>query len=72
MTNTDRVMTWVRGSLARWEVFLLFVLVGTFLCGAQVSRYFLTTSNISIALAGVTPTAIVAPFATASALATAD
>ena len=60
MTNTDRVMTWVRGSLARWEVFLLFVLVGTFLCGAQVSRYFLTTSNISIALAGVMPTAIVA------------
>ena len=60
MTNTDRVMTWVRGSLARWEVFLLFVLVGTFLCGAQVSRYFLTTSNISIALAGGMPTAIVA------------
>src|SRR5882724_11528815 len=60
MTNTDRVMTWVRGSLARWEVFLLFVLVGTFFCGAQVSRYFLTTSNISIALAGVMPTAIVA------------
>jgi rhamnose transport system permease protein len=60
MMNKDRVMTWVRGSLARWEVFLLFVLIGTFLCGAQVSRYFLTTSNISIALAGVTPTAIVA------------
>jgi rhamnose transport system permease protein len=44
----------------RWEVFLLFVLIGTFLCGAQVSRYFLTSSNISIALAGMAPAAIVA------------
>jgi rhamnose transport system permease protein len=60
MTNADRAMIWVRGSLARWEVFLLFVLIGTFFCGAQVSRYFLTTSNISIALAGMTPAAIVA------------
>jgi rhamnose transport system permease protein len=60
MTNADRSMVWVRGSLARWEVFLLFVLIGTFISGAQVSRYFLTSSNISIALAGMTPAAIVA------------
>jgi rhamnose transport system permease protein len=53
-------MTRLHSSLARWEVFLLFVLVGTFICGAQVSRYFLTPSNISIALAGMTPAAIVA------------
>jgi rhamnose transport system permease protein len=53
-------MTRLQSSLARWEVFLLFVLFGTFICGAQVSRYFLTPSNISIALAGMTPAAIVA------------
>jgi rhamnose transport system permease protein len=35
-------------------------LIGTFICGAQTSGYFLTTSNISIALAGMTPAAIVA------------
>src|ERR1700730_13832634 len=60
MTDTDRSMIWVRGSLARWEVFLVFVLIGTFISGAHVSRYFLTSSNISIALAGMTPAAIVA------------
>jgi rhamnose transport system permease protein len=60
MRNPRRSITWLRGSLARWEVFLLFVLIGTFICGAQVSRYFLTSSNISIALAGMTPAAIVA------------
>jgi rhamnose transport system permease protein len=60
MTAAQRSLTWLRGSLARWEVFLLLVLVGTFICGAQTSRYFLTSSNISIALAGVTPAAIVA------------
>src|ERR1700719_4816983 len=60
MTNADQSLAWVRGSLARWEVFLLFVLIGTFISGAQVSRYFLTSSNISIALEGVTPAAIVA------------
>src|ERR1700692_1484731 len=60
MRNAGRSLTWLRGSLARWEVFLLVVLIGTFICGAQVSRYFLTSSNISIALAGVTPAAIVA------------
>jgi rhamnose transport system permease protein len=53
-------MTWLRRSLARWEVFLLFVLIGIFICGAQVSRYFLTPSNISIALASMTPAALVA------------
>jgi rhamnose transport system permease protein len=41
-------------------VFLLFVLIGIFICGAQVSRYFLTPSNISIALASMTPAALVA------------
>jgi len=60
MTTGGRSTTWWHGSLARWEIFLLFVLIGTFLCGAQTSRYFLTSSNISIALAGMTPAAIVA------------
>ena len=41
-------------------MFLLLVLVVTFVCGAEVSEYFLTASNISIALAGVMPVAIVA------------
>jgi rhamnose transport system permease protein len=60
MKIAGRTVTKLRGLLARWEVFLIFVLVGTFICGAQVSRYFLTSSNISIALAGMTPAAIVA------------
>jgi rhamnose transport system permease protein len=60
MTASQRWLIWLRGSLARWEVFLLLVLIGTFICGAQTSRYFLTSSNISIALAGATPAAIVA------------
>src|ERR1700759_4107177 len=60
MTAAQRSLNRLRGSLARWEVFLLLVLIGTFICGAQTSRYFLTTSNISIALAGTTPAAIVA------------
>jgi rhamnose transport system permease protein len=58
--NSGQTITWLRRSLARWEMFLLFVLIGTFICGTQVSRYFLTPSNISIALAGMTPAAIVA------------
>jgi rhamnose transport system permease protein len=58
--NLSRMMAGLRGSLARWETFLLFVLIVIFVCGAQVSRYFLTPSNISIALAGMTPAAIVA------------
>jgi rhamnose transport system permease protein len=60
MRAGQRWLTWFRRSLARWEVFLLLVLIGTFICGAQTSRYFLTSSNISIALAGMTPAAIVA------------
>jgi rhamnose transport system permease protein len=60
MRATSHSITWLRAFLVRWEVFLLFVLIGTFLCGAQVSRYFLTSSNISIALAGMAPAAIVA------------
>jgi rhamnose transport system permease protein len=60
MTTANRSLTWLRGSFARWEVFLLLVLIGTFICGAQSSRYFLTASNISIALAGMTPAAVVA------------
>jgi rhamnose transport system permease protein len=58
--NSARTMTRLRRLLARWETFLLFVLIATFVCGAEVSRYFLTPSNISIALAGMAPTAIVA------------
>jgi rhamnose transport system permease protein len=58
--NLSRTMAGLRSTVARWEAFLLLVLVGTFVCGAQVSRYFLTPSNISIALAGMTPAAIVA------------
>jgi rhamnose transport system permease protein len=60
MMSLSRTMVGLRGLLARWEVFLFFVLIGTFICGALVSRYFLTPSNISIALAGMTPAAIVA------------
>jgi rhamnose transport system permease protein len=60
MRAAQQWLTWFRRSLARWEVFLFLVLIGTFICGAQTSRYFLTSSNISIALAGMTPAAIVA------------
>ena len=37
--------------LVRWESFLLLVLFATLLWGSHVSRYFVTSSNISIALA---------------------
>jgi rhamnose transport system permease protein len=60
MTTEGRPASNIRGLLARWEVFLLLVLIGTMICGAHVSRYFLTSSNISIALAGMAPTAVVA------------
>ena len=60
MTTEGRPASRMRGLLARWEVFLLLVLIGTMICGAHVSRYFLTSSNISIALAGMAPTAVVA------------
>ena len=46
--------------VGRWEVFLLVVLIATFAVGSQVSRYFLTSSNVSIALASVAPLAIMA------------
>ncbi|MBN9511622.1 MAG: ABC transporter permease [Alphaproteobacteria bacterium] len=48
------------GVLARWEAFLVFVLAATLALGALASPYFLTASNLSIAVAGVMPTAIVA------------
>jgi rhamnose transport system permease protein len=60
MTTEGHSVSRIRGLLARWEVFLLLVLIGTMICGVHVSRYFLTSSNISIALAGMAPTAVVA------------
>jgi rhamnose transport system permease protein len=60
MTTAGQRITWLRSTIGRWEVFLLFVLVMIFICGAQVSQYFLRSSNISTALAGMTPAAIVA------------
>ena len=53
-------MTALGRALVRWETFLLLVLIVALVCGAQVSRYFLTTSNLSIALAGAMPVALVA------------
>src|SRR5260221_13220474 len=58
--SSNKTGAQLRTVLARWEVFLLFVLIATFVCGTHVSRYFLTPSNLSIALAGMTPVAIVA------------
>lgn len=46
--------------VGRWELFLLVVLIATFAMGAQVSKWFLTSSNVSIALASVAPLAIMA------------
>jgi rhamnose transport system permease protein len=46
--------------ILRWEAFLLAILVATLILGSIVSPYFATSSNISIALAGMAPTAIVA------------
>jgi rhamnose transport system permease protein len=46
--------------VARWELFLLLVLIATFVYGSRFSEYFLTSSNISIAIAGAVPAAIVA------------
>ncbi len=43
-----------------WEMFLMLVLLATLVTGSQVSQYFMTSSNISIALAGMMPIAIVA------------
>jgi rhamnose transport system permease protein len=53
-------MTRVRSLVARWEAFLLLFLLGTFVWGSWSSPYFLTASNISIAIAGAVPAAIVA------------
>ena len=53
-------MARLRGLVARWELFLLIVLIGTFVYGSRFSEYFLTASNISIAIAGAVPAAIVA------------
>jgi len=53
-------MSWLHRLLMRWEVFLIFVLIGTFVFGARVSQYFLRPSNLSIALAGMTPVALLA------------
>lgn len=53
-------MTALRKALARWEVLLLVVLVLTFVFGAELSKWFLTTSNITIALQGIAPMALLA------------
>jgi len=53
-------MSIARKILARWEVFLLIVLIVTFVVGVEVSKYFLTTSNITIALQGIAPMALLA------------
>jgi rhamnose transport system permease protein len=53
-------MSRLRSLIARWETFLLLVLVVTFVYGSRFSEYFLTSSNISIAIAGAVPAAIVA------------
>jgi len=50
----------LRRIFARWEVFLLIVLAAIFLVGGEVSRYFLTTSNVTVALEGVAPMALLA------------
>ena len=53
-------MTVLSRLVLRWEGFLVLVLVATLIEGTQVSKYFATSSNISIALAGITPVAIIA------------
>lgn len=50
----------LRTIVVRWELFLFAVLILTLIAGSSVSRYFLTASNISIALAGAMPIAIIA------------
>ncbi len=49
-----------RELFGKWEVFLFALLVVVLAAGTSVSEYFLTASNISIALAGAMPAAIVA------------
>jgi rhamnose transport system permease protein len=53
-------VNWIVRALSRWEVFLLLVLVATFIIGSEVSKYFLTVSNVTIALEGVAPVALLA------------
>lgn len=48
------------GLLARWEALLVLFLIAAFAFGAVASPYFLAGSNISIAIAGAMPGAIVA------------
>ena len=50
----------IRNLALRWETFLLLVLAVVLVLAAQASDHFLTASNISIALAGMMPVAIVA------------
>lgn len=50
----------VTGWLTPWELLLFLVLAGTLLLGSLASEFFLTSSNISIAIAGAMPVAIVA------------
>ncbi len=45
---------------ARWEALLIVFLIAAFLFGSAASPYFLTASNISIAIAGAMPGAIIA------------
>jgi rhamnose transport system permease protein len=60
VSSASQMITRLQGWPARWETFLLCVLIAAFVCGSRVSRYFLTASNISIALAGMTPAALIA------------
>lgn len=48
-----------RDLFGKWEIFLFAILVAVVAAGTLTSEYFLTTSNISIALAGAMPAAIV-------------
>ena len=50
----------LRGFIVRWEFLLLLFLIGAIVYGSASSEYFLTASNISIAIAGSMPIAIVA------------
>jgi rhamnose transport system permease protein len=50
----------LRKIFARWEFFLLAVLVATFLIGGHISQYFLTTSNVTVTLEGIAPIALLA------------
>jgi rhamnose transport system permease protein len=53
-------MTRFGALLARWEALLLVFLLAAFVLGWAASPYFLTASNISIAVAGAMPGAIIA------------